>query len=152
MYNSCAIALLFILLVNPLQLFDIGLQLSFASVLAISYLYPKIKALLHIENPKNKFVRFLLEGSLVSFSAWTGTMGIVAYYFGLFSPVTVLANMFIVPLATLITLSGVALVFISVTLPGLAPYFAVTSEMLVSLLLWTNHCLLQVPFACFKFS
>ncbi|MCX5697145.1 MAG: ComEC/Rec2 family competence protein [Candidatus Omnitrophica bacterium] len=151
-YNSCALALVFILLVNPLQLFDIGLQLSFASVLAISYLYPKIKALLRIENPKNRFARFLLEGSLVSCSAWIGTMGIVAYYFGLFSPVTVLANMFIVPLATLITLSGVALVFISVTLPGLAPYFAATSEMLVSLLLWTNHLLLQIPFSCFKFS
>ncbi len=151
-YNSCALALLFILLVNPLRLFDIGLQLSFASVLAISCFYPRLKALLRVEALKNRLARFLLEGSLVSFSAWIGTMGIVAYYFRLFSPVTVLANLLIVPLATLITFSGFALIFVASAMPCLAPYFAATSEMLVSLLLWTNHYLLQIPYSCFKFS
>jgi competence protein ComEC len=151
-YNSCALALLFILSINPLQLFDIGLQLSFASVLSLGCFYPKLSALLHIQAVKNRLARFLLEGGLVSLSAWIGTVGIVAYYFGFFSPVTVLANMFIVPLAALITFSGVGLIFIAATLPALAPYFAATSEALISLLLWTNHLLLQIPFASFKFS
>ncbi|MDD5691974.1 MAG: ComEC/Rec2 family competence protein, partial [Candidatus Omnitrophica bacterium] len=42
-YNSLACAGLFILLINPKQLFDVGFQLSFASVGAIVYLYPKLR-------------------------------------------------------------------------------------------------------------
>jgi competence protein ComEC len=149
-YNSCAVALLFILMINPLQLFDLGLQLSFSSVLALLYFYPKLKRLLRAENLKHRPLRFLLEGILVSFSAWIGTLGLVAYYFKLFSPVTVLANLIIVPLATLITFSGFTLLFSTLALPWLAPQIAASSEFLVTLLLRANSLLLHLPAACLK--
>jgi competence protein ComEC len=43
-YNSLFLAAIFILAFNPRQLFDIGFQLSFASVFSIIYIYPKIKS------------------------------------------------------------------------------------------------------------
>jgi len=149
-YNSCCTAIIFILLINPRQLFDIGFQLSFASVLSIVYLYPKIKSLLHIGKVKIKYFRFILEGCFVSFSAWLGTMGFIAYYFKIFSPVTVLANIFIVPLAALITLCGFSMIIIGLFSPSLASLFASTSELLVLLLLKINTLLIKLPGAYFS--
>ena len=148
-YNSCCVAIIFILLVNPRQLFDVSFQLSFSSVLSIVYLYPKIKSILHIGNVKIKYFRFMFEGCFVSFSAWLGTMGFITYYFRIFSPVTVLANIFIVPLAALITLCGFSMILIGLICPPLAPFFASTSELLVLLLLKINTLLVKLPCAYF---
>lgn len=146
-YNSMAAAALFILIINPRQLFDIGFQLSFISVLAIVYLYPKLKALTHLENYKNKIWKFICEGFLVSFSAWLGTLGIVALNFGMISPITVLANILIVPLATMITLSGFVLVLSGLIYPGLAYLFSAPTSLLITLLLSINTAIIKIPFA-----
>lgn len=147
--NSCALAAIFILAANPRQLFDIGFQLSFASVLSIIYLYPRLRALLSIGHIKIKYLRFMLDGCLVSLSAWLGTMGFIAYYFKIFSPITVVANIFIVPLAALITLCGFSLVFTALIFPALAPLFSPANELLVILLLKIDAFLIKVPGACF---
>ena len=149
-YNSLSLACLFILTVNPRQLFDVGFQLSFASVISIVCLYPKIKSFLHADNLKLKYLKFIVDGCLVSFSAWLGTMGLVAYYFKIFSPVTVLANLFIVPLATLITLCGFSLVIIGLIFPPFAPFFSCSSELAVVFLLNINNLLIKLPAAYFS--
>ncbi len=151
-YNSCALASLFILGMNPRQLFDVGFQLSFASVISIVFLYPKIKSLLHTEALKIKGLQYLIDSCLISLSAWLGTMGFVAYYFKIFSPVTVLANLLIVPLASLITLCGFSLVSTALVCPPLAFLFASTSELIVAILLKINSLLLKLPEAYFYFS
>lgn len=148
-YNSCALASIFILMANPLQLFDIGFQLSFASVLSIVYLYPKIKSLLRIDSFKIRFIRLLLNGCLVSLSCWLGTVGIIAYYFKIFSSITVLANIFIVPLATLITLCGFSLILVSLVFPVFALFFALACELIVAILLNVNTLLIKIPGAYF---
>jgi competence protein ComEC len=151
-YNSLALAVIFILFVNPRQLFDISFQLSFASVVSIVYLYPKARSLLHLESLKIKFIKFILEGCLVSFSAWLGTMGFIAYYFKIFSPITVLANIFIVPLAALITLCGFSLILAGLIFPALAAFFASSNELLVMMLLKINTLLIKLPWAYFYLS
>lgn len=148
-YNSCALSALFILFGSPAQLFDVGAQLSFASVLAIAYLYPKMKCFLRIKPLKIKVLNFFCDGFLVSLSAWLGTMGIVAYNFRIFSPVTLLANMFIVPLATLVTLCGFSLIAASLIAPVLAPAFASAAELAVTLLVRLNSLLVNLPGAYF---
>ncbi|MCK9604587.1 MAG: ComEC family competence protein [Candidatus Omnitrophica bacterium] len=144
-YNSLALGMVFILWFNPNQLFDIGFQLSFVSVFSIAYLYPKLKLALRIEALKRRWLRFLCDGFLVSLSAWLGTMGFIAYYFNIFSPVTVLANIFIVPLASLITLCGFSLIAMELSFSCLSPFFAATCELLVSLLLKINILFVKIP-------
>lgn len=151
MYNSLAGAALFILIINPRQLFDAGFQLSFASVLAIACLYPKLGAFLRIAHIKARILRFICEGCIVSFSAWMGTMGIIAYNFRIIAPVTVLANILIVPLATLITLCGFTLVLCGLFCPFLAGIFGTTTAMLITLLLNINAALIKLPFAYIYF-
>ncbi|MCM8796040.1 MAG: ComEC/Rec2 family competence protein, partial [Candidatus Omnitrophica bacterium] len=86
-----------------------------------------------------------------SFSCWIGTLGFVAYYFKLFSLVTVLANLLIVPLAALITLSGFSLIAGEFLLPWLSPLFAKTIEFLSLLLVAISLWLSKIPFAVFTF-
>ncbi len=147
-YNSCALAAMCILAINPRQLFDIGFQLSFASVISIVCIYPRLRLLVPEKALKTGYMKFLIEGFLVSFSAWLGTSGLIAYYFRIISPVTVLANIFIVPLASLATLCGVSLVAIRLICLPLAPFFASASELVVSILLNINSLLAKLPYAC----
>ena len=148
-YSSLVGAALFILVINPRQLFDIGFQLSFISVLAIVYLYPKLKALTHLDLCRIKILKFIGEGCLVSFSAWLGTLVIVALNFRIIAPITVLANILIVPLATLITLCGFTLVLSSLIYPDLANLFSFPTAVLITLLLNINAALIKLPFAFF---
>ena len=149
-YNSLSIAALIILISNPRQLFDIGFQLSFTSVVSIAYVYPKLKRILRVEVIKIKALKAVLEGLLVSSAAWFGTLGLIAYYFGIFSPITVIANIFIVPLATFITLCGFSLVLVGRIFPLLAPCIAATTELAVAVLLRLNFFLLKAPCASIR--
>ncbi|PIQ90563.1 MAG: hypothetical protein COV71_03875 [Candidatus Omnitrophica bacterium CG11_big_fil_rev_8_21_14_0_20_41_12] len=146
-YNSLAISALFILTINPGQLFDIGFQLSFISVLAIVYLYPKLEALIGLRVYKNKIWKSIGQGCLVSFSAWIGTLGIIVFNFGIIAPVTVLANILIVPLATLITLCGFTLVLSALISPVLAHLISMPTSLLINLLLNINALLVKLPLA-----
>jgi len=150
-YNSLVSAALFILVINPKQLFDIGFQLSFGSVLAIVYFYPKLKALIHLESCKIRMLKFIAEGCLVSLSAWMGTLLIIALNFRIISLVTVLANILIVPLATLITLCGFILVLFGLICPNLAHLFSLPTTTLITLLLNINAVLIKLPYAYIYF-
>lgn len=146
-YNSCAFSMLFILLLDPKQLFDIGFQLSFASVISITCIYPRVRALMGLEQVKIRFLRFLGDSCLISLSAWLGTAGFIAYYFKIFSPVTLIANVIIVPLATVITLTGFSLILIGAFFPVLAGLFALSGEFSVFLLIQATSFLLKLPFS-----
>lgn len=148
-YNCLASAALFILVINPRQLFDVGFQLSFASVTAIVFFYPRLKHFARLDNCKIRVLRLIAEGFLVSFCAWLGTAGIIAYNFRIVSPVTVIANIFVVPLATLITLCGFSLLLSGVLCPPLAGPFSAAASVLVTLLLSINSFAVKIPHAYF---
>jgi competence protein ComEC len=150
-YNALSLAAIFILSLNPRQLFDIGFQLSFASVWAIAWGYPKLKTLFRVQSIKPGLCGFLLEGFLVSLSAWLGTAGIIAYNFRIFSPISVFLNILIVPLATLITLAGFSIVLAGVFCPGAASLFASSADFLVTILLRLNLAAVKIPFSYIYF-
>lgn len=148
---ALALAALSILAVNPLQLFDIGFQLSFASVAALAFGYPRLRQWLRLDKVSPACIRIPLESGVASLAAWLGTAGLIAFYFGFFSPVTVLANCLVVPLAALITFSGFSVAAAGVFSPALATLFGAATEFLVFLLLWLNASVLKLPGATFQF-
>jgi competence protein ComEC len=78
-----------IFMIDPFSIFEPSFQLSFASVASIFYILPRL--------PKTG--SRILSSIYVSASAWVGIMPIVGFYFGLFSPICLLANIIAVPLA-----------------------------------------------------
>ena len=119
--NSLAFAALLILIVNPNELFSIGFQLSFISVLAIIIFYKEIirlfpekeeawKAIIPKTFPERAWhwsKPFPLRAIAVSLSAWFGTGPIIIQQFHLVTPVVVLANLIIAPLVFLILAVGI---------------------------------------------
>ncbi len=117
--NSLSAAGFIILLWDPQQLFQASFQLSFFVVLSIALFSPPLEALRDrllqtdpllprelLSRPRrwlDSLLRGLATSLTTSLAAWLGSLPLTAYYFHLFSPVTLLANLVIVPL------SGVAL-------------------------------------------
>jgi competence protein ComEC len=114
--NSLATAALIILLWQPQQLFQAGFQLSFFVVLSIALFVPPLENLRdrllrtdpmrpeelmpRWQRAARTGLRWLMTGSAVSIAAWLGSWPLTAHYFHLFSPVTLLANLLVVPLAS----------------------------------------------------
>lgn len=101
--NSLALAAMLLLLVNPYTLFDVGFQLSFASVLAILVIVPLFERLL----PDGYMLTHRLQGWLlgllfVSVAAQVGTAPLVAYYFGRLPLYFLVTNLVAIPGATVI--------------------------------------------------
>lgn len=146
-YNSLAAAALVILIFDPMQLFDVGFQLSFASVFFIVWLSAKIKKFFPENFFQRRLVSYGINGFCISTSAWLGTAPLIAYVFGNFSPITVLANMIVVPLAMLVMTAGFALVGIGGVLPLFVSYLGLANEFLIFLLVKVNFILARIPFA-----
>ena len=149
-YNSLSLAALIILLINPWQLFEVSFQLSFLSVVSIVWLSPKIKSLFPEKLNKIPWIRFLISVFSVSFAAWLGLLLLIAYYFRIFSPITILANMIIVPYMTIIVASGFSLALIGILIPCLTSIFAASNELFIVILFKVNSSLIAIPGAYFK--
>ncbi|MGI6170054.1 MAG: ComEC/Rec2 family competence protein [Christensenellales bacterium] len=117
MLTSLAAALLVLLAINPLYAFDIGFQLSFASVFGMAALLPLFSGLM-------KRSGVLLQGLAVSFCAQCGTFGLSAYYFNRQSILGFAANVVILPLFSLIVLVSMAAVAVGFAFPGAGLFLA----------------------------
>ncbi|MBI4721800.1 MAG: ComEC/Rec2 family competence protein, partial [Candidatus Stahlbacteria bacterium] len=107
-FNIMGGAGLFILLLNPQSLFDVGFLLSFGGVFFGVYLYSKLYPLIFREPNLQKATgvkKFLLQfyHSITqlftfSFCAQLGVTPIVAYHFFKLPIISIMANLFVIPL------------------------------------------------------
>ncbi|HQJ15135.1 MAG TPA: ComEC/Rec2 family competence protein [Candidatus Omnitrophota bacterium] len=140
-----------ILVFSPRQLYNASFQLSFAAVAGISLLSPAIGKVVRLDRISLRPLRWVAAMGVVSLSAWLGTAGFIAYYFRIISPVTVIANILIPAIASLITLCGAGLVIFGFLCPYAAISFASVSEFLILLMLRFNTLLINIPGAYWSF-
>ncbi|MFC1576986.1 ComEC/Rec2 family competence protein [Candidatus Omnitrophota bacterium] len=151
-YNSLSLAALIILFINPQQLFDVGFQLSFASVLSIVYIAPKIKSLFPEWLRERRVTRPPLALLSVSCGAWLGVCPVVAYYFEVITPIAIFANILIVPYMGLVIASGFLCIMGSLISPALGSILSATSQLSVDLLIYTVRMFSRIPYAFFRVS
>lgn len=94
-YNSLAAAAFFILVFDPMNLFDVGFQMSFLSVFAILFFKPKLDTLY---TPSRRSFLKIRDLFTLSLSAQLGVFPLVLYYFGTFPTYFFVTNLLIVPL------------------------------------------------------
>ncbi|MFC1658787.1 ComEC/Rec2 family competence protein [Candidatus Omnitrophota bacterium] len=164
--HSLALAALIILAINPGQLFNLGFQLSFASVISIVYLAPVLKKFFdktETEKPaknrqkaKNhgleKIARFSTNAFSVSLAAWLGVLPLLSYYFKIISPITVLANLVVVPYLALVISLGLSLLFVGIFFPVLVPVYAAPANLSIVILVEIIKLFNQIPGAYFYLS
>ena len=149
-YNALGLSAIGILFINPWQLFEVGFQLSFLSVIFIVWLSPKIQGMFFRgEKLKPGPRRFLISSFSVSASAWLGTSGPIAYYFSIISPVTIFANLVIVPYMSLVIAGGMALILAGILAPFLLGSISISANFIMSALIIIAKFFSGLPFAYF---
>ena len=96
--NAIALSAFILLIINPLNITNIGFQLSYAAVIGIILIYPKIYGILEV---KNKWIDKVWSLTAVSVAAQIATAPIGLFYFHQFSNYFILANYLLIPISTL---------------------------------------------------
>jgi competence protein ComEC len=134
-YNTLAISAFIMLCINPFLIKDVGFQLSFAAILSIVYITPKLSRLLELEN---QVLNYLWLITCASLAAQIGTAPLSLLYFHQFPVYFLLANLAVIPLAAVILYLGIfTLIFSGV------PYLSIG---LAFLLKWSVWLLNQATF------
>lgn len=115
-YNTISTAAFVLLWLRPGLLNETGFQLSFAAVLGIIYLQPKIYALFFFQH---KPANWLWQLSSVSLAAQLFTFPLSIYYFNQFPNYFLLSNFIVIPAAAPLLLASMLLLLVS-PLPWLA--------------------------------
>ena len=142
--NIVFAAAFFMLLYNPMYLFDIGFQFSFSAVIAIISINP---LLINFYYTDNYILRYIWSLITVSISAQIGTMPLTIYYFNQFPVVFLLTNLFIIPLVgILLTLLLIYLIFSQiVALPG---FMLFPLQTLLQLFISGIELITKIPYIC----
>ncbi len=159
--NSVAAAGFFILLINSNQLFATGFQLSFAVVISIILCAQPIYRWLirrfafdpflpqSLLNPLQRVWqnswRTVSRGASVSLAAWCGSMVFILPYFYLVTPVSLFANLIVVPIAFFVLTVGLLAVLSAPISPGLAIIFNNANWSLATAILATAGFFTRAP-------
>lgn len=112
-FNILALSLFFILLLlDPLLLFQVGFQLSYAAVFAIVWIYPLLQKLW---NPPYWIIKKGWELVSVSIAAQLGVLPISLYYFHQFPGLFLISSLLILPFLTFILGFGILVIVLSLT-------------------------------------
>ncbi len=106
---SLFLAGLVMFLLNPLTLWDVGFQLSFAATLGLILLGQPMQRRWQqgIGRKLPKFARGLVsEGLLITLAAQIATLPLIVYYFGRLSLISLLVNVLILPVQPFILIGG----------------------------------------------
>jgi competence protein ComEC len=109
-YNSLAASAFFLLIINPYNIFEVGFQLSYCSVIAIVYFQPLLNKTIYI---RNKILKYIFALATVSIAAQIGTSPITVFYFHTFPNYFLITNVLIIPLITLIMFTVAATLILS---------------------------------------
>ena len=146
-YNSLGVAAVIILLWQPLQLFQLGFQLSFAAMLGIAYLYEPLVALL-----KKRFrlewrpVQLIIMLLGVSLAAQFATLPFSVQAFGRLPLAAILGNLVVVPVSFVIILASTLSCVFSLIEPA-ARFFGYVADLTTGGMIEFTRRLAQMPLA-----
>ena len=159
--NSLMAAAFLILLWDPLQLFQAGFQLSFFVVLALALLTPALDRLRTRMLAPDPFLapqfrtrvwrwwnwgaHTVIASAAVSLAAWLGSLPLIANYFHLLTPVTLLANMVVVPLSSGALACNLATLTIGIICPPAAELFNHCAWLLMVLMVKVSEWAAAIP-------
>src|SRR5947208_4129683 len=159
--NSLAAAAFFLLCWDTNELFSTGFQLSFAVVGAIVLFADPLFRLLQRWAAPDPFLprtllrgprrwmhpsfEWLCRGASVSLAAWIGSLPFILLYFHLVTPISLFANLLVVPIAFFILAIALVSLLSTPLLPWLAVIFNNANWFLAKLVLGIVQLFAQIP-------
>jgi competence protein ComEC len=138
---SLFFAAFLILLVNPLTLYDAGFLLSFIVTFFIINLSPILQELY------SKIIVWIKTPLAVSTAAWIGIFPLSAYFFNKVSIISIVTNIFIIPLTGIAVILGFVTFFIGLLNISLAGVIANINYLVLSLIILIARSFSLLPFA-----
>ncbi|MET7030467.1 ComEC/Rec2 family competence protein [Sediminicola luteus] len=111
-FNILALSLFFILLIEPMFLFQVGFQMSYSAVFAILWIYPLLQKLW---SPNNLILKKTWQLTSVSIAAQLGVLPIALFYFHQFPGLFFISNLAIIPFLGIILGLGILVIILAVT-------------------------------------
>jgi competence protein ComEC len=159
--NSLAAAAFFLLCWNTNELFSTGFQLSFAVVGAIILFADPFAGFLQRWTAPDPFLprsllrsprrwmhagfEWLCGGIGVSLAAWVGSLPLVLWYFYIVTPISLVANLIVVPIAFFVLAIALLSLLSAPLLPGLALIFNNANWLLAQVVIGIVQFLAHVP-------
>ncbi|HAA24714.1 MAG TPA: DNA internalization-related competence protein ComEC/Rec2 [Ruminiclostridium sp.] len=140
--NSIAIASLLILIVNPFMLFDSGFQLSVGAASGLGILYKRVFGCIPDKTPL--FIRKAVSGTI---AAQAGILPVIARYFSKLSVISVLSNLFVVPLTGAAMVFGFIVVILYGIYDMLAVYAGFVLQSILHVILVVADTFASIPWA-----
>ena len=143
-----SLAAFIMIVARPAAVFEAGFQLSFTAVAGIILFYRRFLALFPLPG---RFGRRVSQMLSVSLAAQLSTAPLSVYYFNQFATASFLANLVVIPLATLILYAGLFFFLaggpesLSGILSGIPAYLL---DSLSALLEWFTGAVAGIPWAC----
>jgi competence protein ComEC len=147
-YNSLAASALFLLFINPNNLFEIGFQLSYSAVFGIIFLQPKLAKILPV---KNKIVHFFWTLLTVSLAAQIATFPITTFYFNQFPTYFLITNIVIIPAVMVLIPLGMALLLLS-KIAFLSTIISTIIQFIIKICYFILSQIEHLPFSVFEIS
>jgi competence protein ComEC len=127
------------------MLYNIGFQMSIGALFGISILFEPIKRFFsRFLSPKNAFLNFIVTSLSLTFSVSIIVSPVVAYYFYNYSVISPVANLFVIPLITLVLLFSILAVIFSYIYIPVAILFAADTDFILYLIAQINAFLSNI--------
>lgn len=94
-FSAMALSAFLILIQNPMQLYQVGFQLSYGAIIGIVLIYSNVLHALQVKNS-------ILSGCLMSVCIQITTLPIVLYWFYEFPLYSIVINLFLLPLSSIL--------------------------------------------------
>lgn len=148
-FNIIGFAGLILIMINPNNLFSLSFILSFTAISSIIYFYNKLINLQLYKTIKNNhpFYAKLLSTMFVSASALIGTLPVSAYYFNRVPLISIIVNLFAIPLTALIVVLSFITIFFSTFSLFVASIYAGIVHVLVSFFISIIYWISQFNFS-----
>ncbi|MEY2440043.1 MAG: competence protein ComEC [Verrucomicrobiota bacterium] len=159
--NSLAAAAMILLCWSTNELFSTGFQLSFSVVAAIVLLADPLTRFFRRYTAPDPFLpRTLLrgpnrmidhvftsvgQGASISIAAWIGSLALLLWYFHLVTPISLLANLVVVPIAFFVLAVALLSILTAPVLPALSIVFNNANWLFAQIVLAIVHLFAQIP-------
>jgi len=144
--NILSASIIFILMIDPFLVLDVGFQLSYLAVIGIVWLYKPIYDLFTFTSRIPDKIWSILA---VSIAAQLSTLPITLYTFHQFPNYFMLTNIFVIPLSSLIIYDGI-LVLATGSIPFICHVLARILDFLIWFLNTVIHFIEQLPFSTIR--
>ncbi len=165
--NALAAAVVLVLVVEPMDLFDPGFQLSFGIVTAMVVFHQRVKFMLFgrwlaarglmVFRSRQRLRRWLnytaanwlMEAAVFALIAYAVSGPLVAYHFHFFSPYAAPLSLLLAPIVTAVLVPGYVSMALAWPMPNLASFFNDLATRAADGLVWSVQAMERLPGLCF---